>query len=61
MKNLLANLEWTRPYFLWLLVLVPLLWLRFGDRRLWVLLARTAILALVIFTLADPQMTSQQS
>ncbi len=61
MKNLFANIEWTRPYFLWLLVLLPLLWLRLGDRRLWVLLARTVILALVILTLADPQMTSQQS
>ncbi len=61
MKSFLANLEFARPYFLWLLLLLPALWLRFGDRRLWVLLARTAILSLVIFTLADPQTTSQQS
>jgi hypothetical protein len=61
MNNVFANLEFVRPYFLWLLLLLPTLWLRFGDRRLWVLLARTVILALVILTLADPQTTSQQS
>ncbi|MGZ8490243.1 MAG: VWA domain-containing protein [Candidatus Binatia bacterium] len=61
MKNLLANIELARPYLLWLLVFLPVLWLRLGDRRLWVLLARTAIMALVILTLADPQTTSQQS
>ena len=61
MKNFFANIEFARPYFLWLLLLLPLLWLRLGDRRLWVLLARSAILALVILTLADPQTTSQQS
>ena len=61
MNNLFANLEFARPYFLWLLLLLPALWLRLGDRRLWVLLGRTAILALVILTLADPQTTSQQS
>ncbi|MEO6164388.1 MAG: VWA domain-containing protein, partial [Candidatus Binatia bacterium] len=61
MKNLLANIEFARPYFLWLLLLLPVIWLRLGDRRLWVLLARSVILALVILTLADPQTTSQQS
>jgi len=61
MNNLFANLEFARPYYLWLLLLLPVLWLRLGDRRLWVLLGRTAILALVILTLADPQTTSQQS
>ncbi|MGZ8495537.1 MAG: hypothetical protein ACXWWP_06515, partial [Candidatus Binatia bacterium] len=60
-KNPLANIEFARPYLLWLLVFLPVLWLRLGDRRLWVLLARTAIMALVILTLADPQTTSQQS
>ena len=59
MKNLLANIEFARPYFLWLLLLLPVIWLRWSDRRLGILLARTAILALVILTLADPQGTSQ--
>lgn len=61
MKTLLANIEFARPYLLWLLLLLPVIWLRLGDRRFWVLLARTAVLALVILTLADPQNTSRQS
>lgn len=61
MTNLLANIEFARPYLLWLLLLLPVIWLRLGDRRLGILLARTAILALLVFGLADPQTTSQQS
>ena len=61
MNNWFAQLEFVRPDFLWLLLLLPALWLRIGDRRFWVLLGRTAILALVILTLADPQTTSQES
>ena len=61
MNQWFANLEFARPDFLWLLLLLPALWLRFSDRRLSILLGRTAILALVILTLADPQTTSQQS
>ncbi len=59
MQNWLANLEFARPAFFWLLLLLPVLWLRWRDRRIWVLLVRTAILALVIVALADPQSTSQ--
>jgi len=54
MSNVFANLEFARPYFLWLLLLLPVLWLRLSDRRLWVLLARTAVFGLVIVTLAEP-------
>jgi len=61
MKTLFANFEFAKPYFLWLLLALPLLWFRFRDRRLAVLIARTVILALVILTLADPQSTSEQS
>ena len=61
MMNWFANLEFARANLLWLLLLLPVLWLRFGDRRFWVLVGRTAILALVILTLAEPQTTSQQS
>ena len=61
MNHWFAQLEFVRPDFLWLLLLLPALWLRIGDRRFWVLLGRTAILALVILTLADPQTTSQES
>src|ERR1044072_9566848 len=61
MNSWFADLEFAQPYFLWLLLLLPVLWLRIGHRRLWVLLGRTAILALVIVTLANPQTTSHQS
>ena len=61
MNTLLANFEFAKPYYLWLLLALPIIWFRFRDRRLVVLLARTAILALVILTLAEPQSISQQS
>jgi uncharacterized membrane protein len=61
MTDFLANIEFARPFFLWLFLLLPLIWFRFRDRRVWVLLARSAIVALLILTLADPQTTSQQS
>jgi uncharacterized membrane protein len=55
------DIEFAKPAFLWLLLALPLLWLRFRDRRLWVVLARSLIVALVIVTVADPQITSRQS
>src|SRR6266498_3529242 len=61
MNTLFANIEFTKPFFLWLLLALPLLWFRYRDRRLLVLISRTVILALVIFTLADPQSTSEQA
>lgn len=61
MKLLLSNFEFARPYLLWLLLGLPLIWFRFRDRRLLVLIARTLILALVIMTLADPQSISEQT
>jgi Ca-activated chloride channel family protein len=60
MNTLFANIEFAKPFFLWLLLALPLLWFRYRDRRLLVLISRTLILALVIFTLADPQSTSEQ-
>ena len=61
MKSLLGNFEFAKPYFLWLLCALPLLWIRFHEHRLPVLLGRTLIIALLILTLADPQSTSEQS
>jgi len=61
MKTLFSNIEFAKPYFLWLLLALPLVWFRYRDRRLVILIARTVILALVIFTLADPQSTSEQT
>lgn len=56
-----ADIEFAKPAFLWLLLALPLLWLRLGDRRLGVVIARTLIVALVIVILADPQTTQRQS
>ncbi len=61
MKNLLAGIVFARPYFLWLLLALPLLWFRLSERRLPILFARSLILALVIVTLADPQKTAEES
>jgi uncharacterized membrane protein len=61
MKTLLANIEFARPYFLWLLLALPLLWLRIRDRHLAIVLGRTAIVGLLILTLADPQSISEQA
>jgi Mg-chelatase subunit ChlD len=61
MMAFLANLEFARPYFLWLLLALPLVWFRFRDRRVLILLGRTLILALIILTLADPQSVSEQA
>ena len=61
MSLLFANIEFAKPAFLWLLIALPILWLRLRDRRLAVLIARTLIVALVILTLADPQAANEQS
>lgn len=61
MTTLLADIEFAKSYFLWLLLGLPLLWLRFGDRRLAIVIARTLIVALLILALADPQRVSEQA
>ena len=61
MKAIFLNLEFAKPYFLWLLGALPLLWLRFRDRPVVVLFGRTLIVALLVLSLADPQSTSQQT
>ncbi len=60
-NTFLAQIVFAKPFFLWLLLALPLLWFRFRDRRLVVLLARSLILALVILTLAEPQLASEES
>ena len=61
MKGLFFNIQLAKPFFLWLLLGLPLLWLRLRDRRLPVVMGRTMILLLLIFSLADPQSVSQQA
>lgn len=54
-------LQFGRPEFFWLLAALPVLWLRFHDRRLVVTFAHTLIATLLIFALADPQTVSKQT
>jgi uncharacterized membrane protein len=53
--------QFIKPEFLWLLAGLPVLWFRFHDRRLVVLMGRTLIAALLILALADPQTVSKQT
>ena len=61
MNQLFAHLEFAKPLYFWLLLALPLLWFRYRDRRVPVLIFRSVLLLLIITTLADPQTTSQQS
>ena len=61
MKELLSDIQFAKPLFLWLLLGLPLLWLRIRDQRLLVILGRTVILLLLIFGLADPQWVTRQA
>lgn len=61
MNALLANLEFAKPLYFWLLLALPLLWFRLRDRRVAVVIFRSLLLALIVVALADPQTTSQQS
>lgn len=56
-----SQIVFAKPYFLWLLIALPLLWFRLNERRLPVVIGRTLILALVIVILADPQTTGEES
>ena len=61
MSPIFADIEFAKPAFLWLLIVVPVIWFRLRNRRVAVLIARTLIVALVILTLADPQSASEHS
>ena len=61
MEQLLANLQFARPFYFWLLLALPIVWLRFRDRRWVVLFWRSIILILVVLALADPRSVSRQS
>ena len=55
MKEIVSNIQFAKPFFFWLLLALPLLWFRFRDQRVIVLIWRTVILLLLILTLADPR------
>ena len=61
MRELLADIHIAKPLFLWLLLGLPLLWLRIRDQKLIVILARTIVLLLLIFGLAEPQWVTRQA
>jgi len=61
MKEVLFNVQFTKPLFLWMLVSLPVLWVWFRHRSIFVIVWRTLILALVIGILADPHIVTQQS
>src|SRR5438132_2435807 len=61
MNEILNNIQFAKPYFFWVLLALPLLWFRFRDRRLIVLVWRSVILLILVLTLADPQRTNQQT
>jgi hypothetical protein len=57
----LESLQAGRPEFLWLFAALPVLWFRFRDQRLAILVARTVIAGLLIVALADPQTVSTET
>ncbi len=59
MRGFLSQLHFARPVFLLLLLLLPLLWLRLRALSLPVVLWRTVIFILLIFSLADPQVITE--
>jgi uncharacterized membrane protein len=61
MKELLSDIQFAKPLLLWLMLGLPLLWLRLRDQRLIVVLGRTLILLLLILALADPHRVTQQA
>jgi len=61
MAQLLSQIEFSKPLFFWFLLLLPLVWFRFRDRRLVVIISRTVILLLVILSGADPQYVTRQA
>ena len=61
MNNLLADIQFAKPLFLWLLIGLPVLWFWFGNRRWFVLVWRTLILAVLIIALADPQFVTNET
>ena len=61
MREIFSNVQFAKPIFFWLLLALPLLWFRFRDQRLAIMIWRTAILVLVILTLADPQSVAEQT
>jgi Ca-activated chloride channel family protein len=61
MREVFSNIQFAKPFFFWLFLALPVLWFRFRDRRLVVLVWRSVILSLLILTLADPERVNEQT
>jgi uncharacterized membrane protein/uncharacterized protein YegL len=61
MTALFADIEFAKPLFLWLLLALPLVWLRFRGRRLAVIFSRTVIVLFLVLSVADPQSVTEQA
>jgi uncharacterized membrane protein/uncharacterized protein YegL len=61
MKELFFNIQFAKPLFFWVLLVLPLLWFRFRDQGVTVIIWRMVILLLLISTLADPRFVTEQT
>jgi Ca-activated chloride channel homolog len=61
MNDWLANIQFAKPWFFWLLAALPLLWFWFRDRGILVMLWRTLVLMLLLAALADPQFVDSRT
>ncbi|HET8562624.1 MAG TPA: hypothetical protein VFM35_02005, partial [Candidatus Binatia bacterium] len=61
MTDLFSHIQLAKPSFLWLLPILVLLWFRFRRQPLLAIVARSIVLVLLIFALADPQSVSEQA
>ena len=61
MREFLFNVQFTKPLVLWMLAGLPLLWLWFRQRSIFIMIWRTLVLALLIGVLADPQIITKKS
>jgi len=61
MKEIFSHVQFAKPVFFWLLLALPLLWFRFRDQRVTVIIWRMVILLLLISTVADPRFVTEQT
>src|ERR1043165_3903352 len=61
MTQFLDNIEFAKPFYFWLLLALPLIWLRFRAERFVVIFWRSVIVSLLVGTLADPQTVGHTS
>ncbi|MGH7774847.1 MAG: VWA domain-containing protein [Candidatus Binatia bacterium] len=61
MTPLLSQFQFAQPLFVWLLFLLPFLWLRLRGRSLAVILWRSVTLLLLVLILTDPQQVGEET